>query len=80
MRLALDDGFWCGMTLYPTTNARRHGPCDIIEMVGTDRIMVELGRRLGQVRPAGGAGVDPGDAAPRPRRERRSAKWSTITR
>ncbi|HVK18331.1 MAG TPA: TatD family hydrolase [Fimbriiglobus sp.] len=39
VRLALDNGFWCGMTLYPTTKCTPARACDIIEMVGTDRIM-----------------------------------------
>ncbi len=40
VRLALDGGFWCGMTLYPTTKCTPARAADIIEMVGTDRIMV----------------------------------------
>jgi predicted metal-dependent TIM-barrel fold hydrolase len=39
VRLALDNGFWCGMTLYPTTKCTPARACDIIESVGTDRIM-----------------------------------------
>src|SRR5256885_145944 len=39
VRLALDGGFWCAMTLYPTTKCTPERACDIIEMVGTDRIM-----------------------------------------
>ncbi|MBY0526952.1 MAG: TatD family hydrolase [Gemmataceae bacterium] len=39
VRLALDGGFWCGMTLYPTTKCTPERAVDIIEMVGTDRIM-----------------------------------------
>jgi predicted metal-dependent TIM-barrel fold hydrolase len=40
VRLALDGGFWCGMTLYPTTKCTPARATDIIEMVGTERIMV----------------------------------------
>lgn len=40
VRLALDHGFWCGMTLYPLTKCTPARAADIIEMVGTDRIMV----------------------------------------
>ncbi|MCZ2340825.1 MAG: TatD family hydrolase [Bacteroidales bacterium] len=40
VRLALDNGFWCGMTLYPTTKCTPARAADIIEMVGSDRIMV----------------------------------------
>lgn len=39
VRLALDHGFWCGMTLYPTTKCTPARAVDILEMVGTDRIM-----------------------------------------
>src|SRR6476646_10978827 len=39
VRLALENGFWCGMTLYPTTKCTPARAVDIIEMVGTDRIM-----------------------------------------
>jgi predicted metal-dependent TIM-barrel fold hydrolase len=38
-RLALDNGFWCGMTLYPTTKCTPARACDILEMFGTDHIM-----------------------------------------
>jgi uncharacterized protein len=40
VRLALDGGFWCGMTLYPTTKCTPQRAVDILEMVGTDRILV----------------------------------------
>src|SRR5205809_67321 len=40
VRLALEGGFWCGMTLYPTTKVTPARAADIIEMVGTERIMV----------------------------------------
>ena len=39
VRLALDGGFWCGMTLYPTTKCTPARAADIIEMVGAERIM-----------------------------------------
>ena len=39
VRLALDNGFWCGMTLYPTTKCTPARACDILEMYGTERIM-----------------------------------------
>jgi predicted metal-dependent TIM-barrel fold hydrolase len=40
VRPALDGGFWCAMTLYPTTKCTPERAVDIIEMVGTERIMV----------------------------------------
>jgi hypothetical protein len=39
-RLALDAGYWCGMTLYPVTKCTPARAADIIERCGTDRIMV----------------------------------------
>jgi predicted metal-dependent TIM-barrel fold hydrolase len=39
IRLALDNGFWCGMTLYPTTKCTPARAADMIEMFGTERIM-----------------------------------------
>ena len=39
VRLALDGGFWCAMTLYPTTKCTPQLAADIIEMVGGERIM-----------------------------------------
>src|SRR5262249_23842664 len=39
VRLALDNGFWCGMTLYPTTKRTPARAVDILEMVGAERIM-----------------------------------------
>lgn len=40
VRSALDEGFWCGMTLYPTTKCTPQRAADIIERHGTERIMV----------------------------------------
>jgi predicted metal-dependent TIM-barrel fold hydrolase len=40
VRQALDGGYWCAMTLYPTTKCTPARAADIIEMVGTERIMV----------------------------------------
>ncbi|QEG31315.1 TatD related DNase [Gemmata obscuriglobus] len=39
VKLALDNGFWCGMTLYPVSKCTPARAADIIEMVGTERIM-----------------------------------------
>lgn len=39
IRLALDGGFWCGMTLYPVTKCTPQRACDMLEVFGTDRIM-----------------------------------------
>lgn len=40
VRLALDHGFWCGMTLYPVTKMTPSRAADVIEMYGPERIMV----------------------------------------
>ena len=40
VRLALDAGFWVGMTLYPTTKCTPARAVDIVEAVGTDRVLV----------------------------------------
>ncbi|WP_410000428.1 TatD family hydrolase [Planctomyces sp. SH-PL14] len=40
VRLARENGFWCGMTLYPTTKCTPARAADIIERYGDDRIMV----------------------------------------
>jgi predicted metal-dependent TIM-barrel fold hydrolase len=39
VRQALDAGFWCAMTLYPVTKCTPGRAVDIIEMVGSERIM-----------------------------------------
>jgi predicted metal-dependent TIM-barrel fold hydrolase len=39
VRAALEGGFWCGMTLYPTTKCTPQRAVDIIERFGTERIM-----------------------------------------
>ena len=51
VRLALDGGFWCGMTLYPTTKCTPERAADIIEMVGTDRIMANSAGDWGRSNP-----------------------------
>jgi predicted metal-dependent TIM-barrel fold hydrolase len=35
-----DEGYWCGMTIYPTTKCTPKRAVDIIERWGTDQIMV----------------------------------------
>jgi predicted metal-dependent TIM-barrel fold hydrolase len=39
VRLALENGFWCGMTLYPITKCTPARAADILERYGPDRIM-----------------------------------------
>ena len=39
MQLALDNGFWCGMTLYPITKCTPSRAADMIERYGPERIL-----------------------------------------
>jgi uncharacterized protein len=51
VRLALDAGFRCGMTLYPITKCTPQRAADIIEMVGTERIMANSAGDWGKSNP-----------------------------
>jgi predicted metal-dependent TIM-barrel fold hydrolase len=51
VRLALDNGFWCGMTLYPTTKCTPQRAVDILEMYGTERIMANSAGDWGKCDP-----------------------------
>src|SRR5438876_11823566 len=51
VRAALENGFWCGMTLYPTTKCTPERAVDIIEMVGTERIMANSAGDWGKSNP-----------------------------
>ena len=51
VRLALDNGFWCGMTLYPITKCTPERAVDILEMAGTDRIMANSAGDWGKSNP-----------------------------
>src|SRR6476646_2338439 len=51
VRHALDNGFWCSMTLYPTTKCTPERAVDILEMVGTDRIMANSAGDWGKSNP-----------------------------
>lgn len=51
VKLALDNGFWCGMTLYPTTKCTPARTADIIEMAGDERIMANSAGDWGPSKP-----------------------------
>src|SRR3989454_8526349 len=51
VRLALDNGFWCGMTLYPITKCTPERAADIIEMVGSERLMANSAGDWGKCDP-----------------------------
>lgn len=40
IRLALDEGYWAGLTLYPTTKATPDRAVDMVELYGPERILV----------------------------------------
>lgn len=40
IRMALENGFWCGMTLYPITKCTPQRSADMLEMYGPERILV----------------------------------------
>ncbi len=40
VRLALEEGYWAGITLYPTTKATPERAADMVELYGPDRILV----------------------------------------
>src|SRR5256885_4724154 len=60
VRLALDNGFWCGMTLYPTTKCTPERAVDIVEMVGPERIMANSAGDWGKSNPLAVPGLIPG--------------------
>jgi predicted metal-dependent TIM-barrel fold hydrolase len=51
IRLALDRGFWCGMTLYPTTKCTPVRAVDMIEKYPTERLLVNSAGDWGQSNP-----------------------------
>lgn len=53
VKLALDNGFWCGMTLYPTTKCTPERAVDILERYGTDRIVANSAGDWGKSNPLG---------------------------
>jgi predicted metal-dependent TIM-barrel fold hydrolase len=52
IRLAMDAGHWCAMTLYPITKCTPQRAADMIEMYGADRIMVNSACDWGPSGPA----------------------------
>lgn len=51
IRLALDEGYWAGITLYPTTKATPERAVDMIEVYGPERILVNSSADWGPSRP-----------------------------
>ena len=52
IRLALDEGYWAGITLYPTTKATPERAADMVEMLRPGADPGQLLGRLGAFRPA----------------------------
>jgi hypothetical protein len=51
IRLALDEGYWAGITLYPTTKATPERAADMVEVYGPERILVNSSADWGPSRP-----------------------------
>jgi predicted metal-dependent TIM-barrel fold hydrolase len=51
VRPVLEEGFWAGMTLYPVTKCTPQRACDIIEMYGPDRLLVNSAGDWGPSKP-----------------------------
>ena len=51
VRAVLENGFWAGMTLYPVTKCTPARAVDIIEMYGSDRLMVNSAGDWGPSKP-----------------------------
>ncbi len=51
VRPVLDAGFWAGMTLYPVSKCTPERACDIIEMYGTERLLVNSAGDWGPSKP-----------------------------
>src|SRR5713226_7596953 len=51
VRLALEAGFWCGMTLYPITKCTPQRAVDIVEMAGTEGILANCAGDGGKSNP-----------------------------
>lgn len=51
IRAVLDAGFWAGMTLYPVSKCTPERACDMIEMYGPERLMVNSAGDWGPSKP-----------------------------
>ncbi|MGQ9574005.1 MAG: TatD family hydrolase [Thermoguttaceae bacterium] len=52
IRMVLDEGYWAGITLYPTTKATPERAADMVERYGLERILVNSSADWGPSRPA----------------------------
>lgn len=51
VRHVLDEGFWAGMTLYPVSKCTPQRACDMVEMYGPERLMVNSAGDWGPSKP-----------------------------
>ena len=51
IRLARDAGFWCGLTIYPVSKVTPQRGADLLEIYGTDKIMVNSASDWGESGP-----------------------------
>jgi predicted metal-dependent TIM-barrel fold hydrolase len=51
IRIAKSAGFWCGLTIYPVTKVTPQRAVDLLEMYGTDQIMVNSASDWGESGP-----------------------------
>ncbi len=51
IRHVLDEGFWAGMTLYPVTKCTPARAADMVEIYGTERLMVNSAGDWGPSKP-----------------------------
>ena len=68
IELALEAGFWAGMTLYPESKCTAARAMDMMETYGRGAVVDEQRVRLGRERAAGRAARGAGNAAARPQR------------
>ncbi|MDA1052623.1 MAG: TatD family hydrolase [Planctomycetota bacterium] len=51
IRHVLDEGFWAGMTLYPVSKCTPQRACDMVEMYGAERLLVNSAGDWGPSKP-----------------------------
>ena len=68
IRPVLDEGYWAGLTLYPTTKVTPDRAVDMIEIYGPERILVTSSADWGPSDPMAVPAFIAGHAPPRPRR------------
>ena len=67
IRLALDEGYWAGITLYPLTKATPERAVDLVEIYGPEQLLINSSADWDPSDPLAVLGVHLRDAAPRPR-------------